>query len=241
MYKRPGLLVNLGRECVLQQVPIWFQVLSANSFQLCLTLATLWTVVWQAPVSIRFSRQEYWSGLPFLFQGMFLTQGSNPCLLHLLYWQEDSLPLSYLGNQVIAKYLLLIRSCFGLLAMTSDFGSLLPLVQSLSSVWLLVTPWIAAYQASLFFTVTQSVLKPMSIESVMPSNHFILCHPLLLPPSIFPSIRVFFNESAPCIRWPRYWSFSISISPFNKYSGLISFRMDLLDLLAAQGTLKSLL
>ena len=114
-------------------------------------------------------------------------------------------------------------------------------VQSLSCVQLIATPWIAAYQASLFFTVTQSVLKPMSIESVMPSNNFILCHPLLLPPSIFPSIRVFFNESAPCNRWPRYWSFSFSVSPFNKYSGLISFRMDLLDLLAAQGTLKSLL
>ena len=88
---------------------------------------------------------------------------------------------------------------------------------------------------------SQSLLKLMSIESVMPSNHLILCHPLLLPPSIFPSIRVFSSESVLCIRWPKYWSFSFSISPSNEYSGLVSFRMDWLDLLAVQGTLKSLL
>ena len=90
-------------------------------------------------------------------------------------------------------------------------------------------------------TNSQSLLKLMSIESMMPSNHLILCHPLLLPPSIFPSIRVFSNESALCIRWPKYWSFSFNISPSNEYSGLISFRIDWLDLLAVQGTLKSLL
>ena len=95
--------------------------------------------------------------------------------------------------------------------------------------------------ASLPFTISQRLLKPMSIELVMPSNHLILCHPLLLPPSIFSSIRVFSNESVVCIRWPKYWSFSFSISPSNEYSGLISFRMDWLDLLAVQGTLKSLL
>ena len=94
---------------------------------------------------------------------------------------------------------------------------------------------------SLSTTNSQSLLKLMSIESVMPSNHLILCCPLLLPPSIFPSIRVFSNESALCIRWPKYWSFSFNISPSNKYSGLISFRMDWLDLLAVQGTLKSVL
>jgi len=114
-------------------------------------------------------------------------------------------------------------------------------VQSLSHVWLFVTPWTAAYQAFLFITNSWSLLKLMSIESVMPSNHLNLCHPLLLLPSIFPSIRVFSNESALCIRWPKYWSFSFSISPCNEYSGLISFRMDWLDLLAVQGTLKSLL
>ena len=103
------------------------------------------------------------------------------------------------------------------------------------------TPWIAARQASLSITNSQSLLKLMSIELVMPSNHLILCRPLLLPPSIFPSIRVFFNESVFHIRWPKFWSFSFSTSPSNEYSGLISFRMDWLDLLAVQGTLKSLL
>ena len=113
-------------------------------------------------------------------------------------------------------------------------------VQELSRVRLFATPWTAARQASLSFTISQSLLKLMSIESVMPSNQLILCRPLLLPPSIFPSIRVFSNESVLLIRWPKYWSFSFNISPSNEHSGLISFRMDWLDLLAAQGTLKSL-
>ena len=104
-----------------------------------------------------------------------------------------------------------------------------------------MTPWTAACQASLSFTISQSLLKLMSIELVMPSNHLILCHPLLLPPSIFPSIRIFSNESALHIRWPKYWSFSFSISPSNECSGLISFRIDSFDFLAVQGTLKSLL
>ena len=114
-------------------------------------------------------------------------------------------------------------------------------VQSLSRVWLFETPWTAAHQASLPITNSQSLLKFMSIESVMPCNHLILWCLLLLPPSVFPSIRVFSNESVLHIRWPKYWSFSFSISPSNEYSGLISFRMDWLDLLAVQGTLKSLL
>ena len=108
--------------------------------------------------------------------------------------------------------------------------------QLLSHVWLLATPWIAACQAFLSITNSQSLLKHMSIESMMPFNHLILCCPLL-PPSIFPSIRVFSNESVLCIRWPKYWSFSFSISPSNKYSGLISFRIDWLDLLALQDSL----
>ena len=112
-------------------------------------------------------------------------------------------------------------------------------VQSLSHVRLFATPWTAAFQASLSITNSWSLLKLMSIESVIPSNHLVLCCPLLLPPSIFPSIRVFSNESVLLIRWPKYWSFSIS--PSNECSGLISFRMDWLDLLAVQGTLKSLL
>ena len=104
-----------------------------------------------------------------------------------------------------------------------------------------MTPWTAARRASLSITNSRSLLKLMSIDSVMPSNHLILCHPLLLLPSIFPSIRVFSNESVLRIRWPKYCSFSFSISPSNQYSGLISFRIDWLDLLAVQGTLKSLL
>ena len=114
-------------------------------------------------------------------------------------------------------------------------------VQLLSFVQLFATPWTAACQASLSITNSQSLPKLTSIESVMPSNHLILCHPLLLLPSIFPSIRVFSNESALHIRWPKYWSYSFNISPSNEHPGLISFRMDCLDLLAVQGTLKSLL
>ena len=104
-----------------------------------------------------------------------------------------------------------------------------------------MTPWTAAHQASLFISNSRSLLKLMSIESVMPSSHLILCHPLILPPSIFPSIKVFSNKSTLRMRWPKYWSFSFSISPSNEHPGLISFRMDWLDLLAVQGTLKSLL
>ena len=114
-------------------------------------------------------------------------------------------------------------------------------VQLLSRVRLFVTPWTAAHQVSLSITNSWGLPKPMSIESVVPSDHLILCHPLLFLPSIFPSIRVFSNDSALCIRWPEYWSFSFSIRPSNEYPGLISFRMDWLDLLAVQGTLKSLL
>ena len=114
-------------------------------------------------------------------------------------------------------------------------------VQSLSHFLLFATPWTAARQASLSIINSWSLLKLMSFESVMPSNHLILCHPLLLLPSIFPKLRVFSSESVLRIRWPNYWSFSFSISPSNEYSGLISFRMDWLDLLAVQGTLKSLL
>ena len=114
-------------------------------------------------------------------------------------------------------------------------------VQLLSCIRLFATPWTAAHQYSLSFTISWSLLKLMSIESVMPSTHLILCHPLLLLSSIFPSIRVFSNGLALCIRWPKYWSFSFSISPSKEHLGLISFTTDWLDLLVVQGTLKSLL
>ena len=129
------------------------------------------------------------------------------------------------------------NTCIGSSHHSVEFSS----VQSLSRARLFVTPWIAACQASLSITNSRSLPKLMSIESAMPSNHLILCCPLLLLPSIFPNIRVFSNESALPIRWPKYWSFSLNISPSNEHSGLISFRMDWLGLLAVQGTLKSLL
>ena len=135
--------------------------------------------------------------------------------------------------------------CFHFLAIINDAVVNLEVhissVQSLSHVQFFVTPWTVAHEASLSTGNTQSLLKLMSIDSVMSSNHFILCHPLLFLPSIFPSIRVFSDESVLCIRWPEYWSFSFNISPSNDYSGLISFTMDWLDLLAVQGTRKSLL
>ena len=118
-----------------------------------------------------------------------------------------------------------------------SINNVVVVVQSLSCVWLFVMPQTAAHQASPSFTISQSLLKLMPFESAMPSNHLILCHPLFLLPSIFPSIRVS-NELALRARWPKYWSFSLSISPSNEYSGLISFRMDWLNLLAVQGTLK---
>ena len=122
---------------------------------------------------------------------------------------------------------------------STTFEYMVVIVWSLSHVWLFVTPWTAAHQASLSFTISWSLLKLMSIESVMPSNHLILCHPFLLLPLIFPSIRA--SELALHIRWSKYWSFSFSIRPSNEYSGLISFSIDWFDLLAVQGTLKSLL
>ena len=134
--------------------------------------------------------------------------------------------LSYLGFSTFTKFACLDHSSS---------------VQFSCSVQLFEIPWTAAHQASLSITNSWSLPKLMSIELVMPSNHLILCHPLLLLPSIFPSIRVFSNESALCISWPKYWRFSFNISPSNEHPGLISFRMDWLDLLAVQGTLKSLL
>ena len=120
-------------------------------------------------------------------------------------------------------------------------GHMIVVVQSLSGVRYFVTPWTKAHQASLSITISQSLFKLMSTESMMPSKHLILCYPLLLLLSIFPSIRVFSSESVPCIRWPKYWSFIFSVSPSNEPSGLIHFRIDGFGLLAVQGTVKSLL
>ena len=141
-------------------------------------------------------------------------------------WGQTWLLCSRIGGQNVQFYVLDVKIL--------QFSS----VQSLSHVQLFATPWTAARQASLSITNSWSLLRLISIESVMPSNYLIFGHPLLLPPSIFPSIRVFSNESALCIKWPKYWSFSFNISPSSEYSGMISFRMDWLDLLAVQGTLK---
>ena len=154
-----------------------------------------------APLSIEFSRQEYWSGLPCPSPSDLSNPGVEPASLM---------------SPVLAGRFFTTSATW-----EAQFSS----VQSLSHVQLFVTPWTAARQASLSITNSRSSLILTSIESVMPSSHLILCHPLILLPSIFPSIRVFSNESVLHIRWPKYWSFS-SISPSNEYSGLISFRMD---------------
>ena len=152
---------------------------------------------------------------------------TNSCSLPKLMSIESVMPSSHL---ILGRALLLLPLIFPSISS----------IQSLSRVWLFVTPWTTTRQASLSITNSQGPPKPMSIKSVMPSRHLILCCPLLFLPLIFPSIGVFSNESALCIRWPKYWSFSFSISPSNEYPGLIPFRMDWLDLLAVQGTLKSL-
>ena len=143
----------------------------------------------------------------------------------------------WLSLRSLSKYSVNSKVCLSDLRLSVQFSS----VKLLNRVRLFATPWMAARQASLSITSSQSLPKLMSIESVMPSNHLILCRPLLLLTSIFPSIRVFSNESALQIRWPKYWSFSFNFSPSNEHPGLISFRIDWLDLLVVQGTLKSLL
>ena len=180
--------------------------------------------------------QPFSAALILVLRPLFLSQRQCHCVLvrrqhphkrkKSNYWMKEMLKESE------KKYLELPWRII-----TFEFSS----VQSLRRVWLFATPWTAAHQASLSITKSRSPPKPMSIESMMAANHLILCCPLLLLPSIFPSIRVFPNESALRIRWPKYWSFSFSITPSNEHPGLISFRMDWLDLLAVQRTLKSLL
>ena len=175
------------------------------------SLATPW-----APLSLGFPKQEYSSGLPFPSPGNLPNPGIE---LVSPAFQADSLPLNHHGNP-LTRFVV---------------------VQSLGHIQLFATPWTTAHQASLSFTISWSLLNLMSIESAIPSNHLILYCPLLLLPSIFPSIKVFSSESTLHIRWPKYWSFSFSISPSSEYSGLTSFRIDWFDLLVVQGTLKSLL
>ena len=175
-----------------------------------------WTVAYKAPPSMEFSRVLEWIAITFSRDLPDLgIKPRSPTL------QADALLFELPGKPEQSQ-------CF-----SNQFSH--------SVVSNSATPWTAACQASLSITNSQSLLKLTSIVLVMPSNHLILCHPLLLLPSVFPSIRVFSNESFHHIRWPMYWSFSFSISPSNEYSGLISFRMDWLDLLAVQGTHKSLL
>ena len=161
-----------------------------------------------------------------------------PFLNHLLEFSQNSRPLSqWCHPTILSSDVPFSSHPQSIFLYDFQFSS----VQLLSRVRLFVTPWIAARQASLSITNSRSSPKPMSIESVMPSNHLILCHPLLLLPWIFPSMRAFSNELVLCIRWSKYWSVSLSISPSNEYSGLISFRIGWFYLLLIQGTLKSLL
>ena len=195
---------------------------------------------------------NFWKILRYgsnIFSFLFIAKLSLNYLYHLNYLilfsgvcYLQTLGLSHITNFKIS---LMSPFCFILSCkLAKSYVRLLILnqsVQLLSCIWLFVTPWTAAHQASLSITNTRSTHKLMSIESVMSSNHLLLCRPLFLLPTIFPNIRVFSNKSALCIRWLTYWSFSFNISPSKEYSGLISFRSDWLDFLAVQGTLKNIL
>ena len=239
-------------------------LLCAKSLSHVWLFATPWAGMHQAPLSRGFSRWECWSGSPCPSPGDLPDPGIEPCLVSPLHLQVDSLPLQHhLGNpkwdfggfkywntemqmshakrMKTVPQLLLLSTTMSISSAQFSCSIVSRLFVTNSRVQLFVTPWTAPHQASLSITNSQSPPKPISTESVMPSNHLILCHSLLLAPSIFPSIRVFSKESALCIRWPKYWTFSFRISPSNEHPGLISFRMDWLDLLAVHGTLNSLL
>jgi len=194
-----------------------------------------------SPLSMILFRQEYWSGLPFHPPGILLSRDqtwiSHIDRQFLDHWATREVlrcPMTQ-NSHLVLSLLIFFYECTS----PSPAPRKLSSVQSLRCVWLFATPWIVARQASLSVTDSWSLLKLKSIELVMLSNHRSFCSPLLLLPSIFPSIRIFSNESVLFTRWPKYWSFSFSISPFNEYSGLISFRMDCLDLLAVQGAWES--
>ena len=209
----------------------------------------VWSLGWEDPLEKgRLPIPVFWPGE---FHGPYSPRGCKESLLRVSSFGYKALVFILF---TACYFLVFLLYCFFFLLLLSDkcslyFGYLINhffpdyqfnSVQSLS-LSDSATPWTAACQASLSITNSQSLPKRMSTESVMPSNHLILCHPLLLLPSIFPSIRVFSNESVLCIRWPKYWSFSLNISPSNEHPGLISFSMDWLDLLAVQGALQSLL
>ena len=221
--------------------------------------ATPWTAAYQAPPSMGFARQEYWSGLSLpspSFCTTFPLKTKNKKQVFVLGVHgcqtfhgvsEEVKPCNHRQRFQRFKYVhqAQIEEWIHLLSDTQTYFLHFHLpfssVQLLSCVWVFATPRTAACQASQYITNSRNLFKLMSIVLVMPSNHLILCHPLLLLPSILPSIRIFSNESASRTRWPKYWSFSFSISLSNEYSGLISFLIDWFDLLAVQGTLKSLL
>ena len=196
------------------------------------------TVIHQALLSMGFSRQKYWIGLSCPPPGDLPDTGIKPWVRHLIFRQAGSFPLALPGKPVYLLWNELNIIDFFILFWKLEviylryFSVQFSSIQSLCRVWLFATPWITARLASLSITNSQNLLKLMPIESVMPSSHLILCRPLLLLPPIPPRIRVFPNESAPRMRWPKYWSFSFSISLSNEHPWLISFRMDWLDLLA---------
>jgi len=211
---------------------------SVQSLSRVWLFATPWTAARQASLSITNSRS-----LPKLMSIQPVMPSDHLILCHpllLLPWIFPSIRVFSNESVLHIRWPKYWSFSFNI-SPSNEYPGLYSSVQSLSCVWLFATSWIAARQASLSITNSQSSLKLTSIESVMPSSHLILCRPFLLLPPIPPSIRVFSNESTLHMRWPKYWSFSLSISPSNEHPRLISFRMDWLDLLAVQGTLKSLL
>ena len=233
----PGILQARTLEWVaISYSNAWKWKVKVKSLSRVRLVATPWTAAHQAPPSMGFSRQEYWSGVPLP--------------LHKLKWKKqiDNIKLQKgcrsnwnwyfcLYSKVIQLLWKRVSNFLKEIKQFRNSCSTFVFVQSLSCVWLFVTPWTSACQIFPSFSISQGLIKLRSIESVIPSIYLVFCRPLLLLLWIFLSIRVFSNESALHIRWPKYWSFSFSISP----SGLISFRTDWLDLLAVQGTLKSLL
>ena len=210
---------------LIQWVVIWSR--ECTSFSRVRFFVTPGTVVHPAPLSMGFSRQESWSGLPCPPPGNLLDPGIKP--------------MSLMFPALAGRFFTISTTWEAYVYINEYYSAIVVVIQLPSHVRLFAITRTVAWQASPSLTISLNLPKFMSIESLMPSRHLILCHPLLLLPSVFPSIRVFSNESILHIRWPKYWSFSFSISPSNEYSGLIFFRIDWFDRLTVQGTLKSLL